>query len=64
MKHWLMVLILGFYGLRILQAIGCGCLDFNGTILYGCDWVGLFVLGSWRLNRTSTAVLQQMRGLL
>jgi hypothetical protein len=52
MKHWFMFLVLGCYGLRILQAIYCGCLDDVTSLMYGADWISLFILGSWRLNST------------
>lgn len=48
MKHLFMFLILGFYAIRIIQAICGGHLDFYCTLMYGCDWCSLFAIGTWR----------------
>lgn len=48
MKHAFMFLVLGFYAIRIIQAIYGGHLDFYCTLMYGADWISLFAIGTWR----------------
>jgi hypothetical protein len=54
-----MFLILGFYAIRIIQAIVGGHLDLYCTLMYGMDWCSLFLLGSWRFETKL-----DMKGLL
>ncbi len=54
------ILLLTVYGLRILQAIACGCLDFDATLLYGLDWLALYALQAWHFDPRTRAVVAQM----